>query len=548
MAGPSLAVRPRRLDTSRAFVVALSVVALAWAAVVVAIQLGLVRVPGPRSLGIVLGLLGPALGLAFVSLRRGNIPRGAGWVVGLTVLVPASLAVATLILYYPLYSLGVFALAATSVLALARPSLAVAGLLILSGAYGSLVAFWTVPVNGLTHGLVAGLLGALVVRIASERRDPLQPSLPVWLLVAYLGLAAITIPLAASPMLAVKGFAISPWYIVVALAIGLGGWSVATQQRMARLVVLAALAVGAYATLRWRIGPAAQELVNTSSNNVVGGQLKTFGSLPTGQALGSWVTTVIPFCAAAVLTWRGRWWRVLAGLAIVVCVIALFASELRIGLVAAVVGLAVTACLFHAARSIPGLHLGSTGIAIATATFVVVAAFFVTGSNQAGPAHSYSSVFRPLEDESIQQRLAKWKQGLVEARGYPFGHGLGSASFTTARATGYYGGVGYLGIDNGYLKVALEQGYAVMILYIAALGSLLVALGRAAIRLADRRAAGLAMGAAGSLAAMTVLLTLLTPLDEQRAAVLWVIVGLGIAQLVTPPKEPEEPAAEAGPY
>jgi hypothetical protein len=276
-------------------------------------------------------------------------------------------------------------------------------------------------------------------------------------------------------------------------------------------------------------------VIGTSAKyNAIHGRIKTLGSFPTAQSLGMWTSVVTPFLVAVALTWTNRVWRTFAGVAAILCILALFASELRTGLVALVVGLAVVVCLFPAARSIPGLHLGTTGISVAVATAVVVAAFFVTGTHATDPAHSYASVLTPRQDESVQNRLEKWGQAVVDMENHPLGYGVGTASPAQLRVGRFMLNIGLWSIDNAYLKIALEQGFVVMAFFIATLVMLALQLAGAAIRLPDRRSAGIAMGATGSLAAMALLMTVLVSLDTLQAVALWVIVGLGIAQLAVP--------------
>jgi hypothetical protein len=545
MAGPSLGAGGRRLDSARLGLAGLAVLTAGWTVIVVGERFGLLTLPPIPRLGALLSLA-PVAAVAWIAMRRATLPAGAGWLVAFALAVSAALYTAGAINASPQVALAVPALAVAGVAAVLRPAFVVSGLFVVCAAYGSLLAFLGAPVSSMTNVAIGGLLVALVVRLVIEREYALRVPLGIWLMLAYLGLTVLSLPFAEDRTLALQGFDSSAWHIFVAVAIGLAGWSPATQRRAARAVVAIAALVGAYAIVRWAIGPDPKEYdLALSESAFVAGKFKTIGSLPSAQDLGIWSAVMIPFCAAATLTWRGRLWRGVAGLATLLCTLGLFASQLRIGLVAALAGLAVTVTLFHAARSIPGLHLGSTAVSAAVAVLVVIGAYFVTGSDKLDPTHGYQKVLTPLEDFSVQERLFKWEQAVVDAGDHPFGRGVGTAAQAQARQQRYYTGVGYVAVDNGYLKVALEQGFAVMFLFIVAIVALLINLGRGAIRLPDRAGAGIAMGATGALSAMIVLLMLLTALDGLKAVALWVVVGLGVAQVATRPAAESDRAAAA---
>lgn len=101
--------------------------------------------------------------------------------------------------------------------------------------------------------------------------------------------------------------------------------------------------------------------------------------------------------------------------------------------------------------------------------------------------------------------------------------------------------VASVNVDNAYLKIAWEQGYAVLALYVVGLVLLLGGLVRHAVATSDPRRAGLAMGAAGTLAAFMVLLSAALYDEGLTALAAWIVVGLGVGQFVRPPAAQSSP-------
>src|SRR5205807_1598445 len=139
------------------------------------------------------------------------------------------------------------------------------------------------------------------------------------------------------------------------------GWSRATYERIARGVVVVASLVGAYATVRWLVGPSGIErdhaVAVSGPYDYVDGHLRVFGPFSSGHTLAAWTAVAIPFCLAIALWLRG-WWRFLAGVACVLCAFALLASEVRVGLAGAGLGVFTVVALYQLSRGFRGLHLG----------------------------------------------------------------------------------------------------------------------------------------------------------------------------------------------
>lgn len=432
----------------------------------------------------------------------------------------------------PELALALPALAAAAAILARVPALGIVLLLLVSGAHGSLVAFLGFPTTSSVNLVLAALwLALLWIYLLGERQRALRVWPGVALVVAYLGLTVVHILLVNTSQ-GFTAFANSGWYMLAFLLVAYAPWDAHTYSRLAKAAVLLALLVGAYATYRYIVGPAAEEL-NTpgvqASYNYVGGQLKLIGSFLSGYALGVWTAIVIPFCVAAAVALPGRW-RVLSTGAACLCMIALIGSQLRIALAAVVVGALLVVTLCQLARSFPGLQFGRTGIALIGAGLIGVGAFVVTGGSNDPARHSYSTLLNPtLDDPSIENRVYKWEAAFADLENKPFGYGVGNASARTLESNEFISNVGQFSIDSGYLKVALEQGLLMMAFFSVALLTLMVGLARRAVRTTDLRRAWRAIGACGTLVSLMILMLAGAVQDGLPALTAWVLIGLGAA-------------------
>jgi O-antigen ligase len=242
--------------------------------------------------------------------------------------------------------------------------------------------------------------------------------------------------------------------------------------------------------------------------------------------LAAWTSTVIPFCFAMALTLSGRW-RTLAFAACGLCLAGLVGSQVRAGIAGVVIGLGVVLVLYQFSRGFSGLHLGATALAV----LAVVAAGAVILSNPA-QRHRYQNILKPGQDQAFVERTYKWNEAVTDIARHPYGHGLGTAG-TTQVHLGRFSTLGTYDIDNSYLKIALDQGIAVTILYASALLMLLGGLARRALLTTAPERAGPAIGACGALASFIVIIFTAVYIEGLTALALWVIVGLGVAQFAS---------------
>ncbi len=526
----TLAARIRGAPVSPGAALVIPLVAV-WSLVVTAAALGFVEVAHLRSAT----LAGPT-GLALLAVAgRGDAPQ---WLVHC--LIWACLLAAALILpaefqHNVLVALAVPAIALSAALCLRYPAGAVVLLFVLSGSVNTLRAYVPISVRTVVDLTIAGLLAVAVWRYLLQRREYRAWFWPgVALLSIYLLTTLLQVFAAESVTIGIYGFRVAPWYIVAGLVIAYSGWSRQTLMSIARGVAVVAFLVGAYATLRWIIGPGDAEralAVRENGSYVFNeGELVLLGSFPTGHDLGAWTGTMAPAALALGLTFTGRW-RWIALCAAALCAVALLGSQVRTALAACVVGVVIVVILFQLSRGFAGPHLGTTGMVLLG--FVGAAA--LAGSfyfDSAETSSRYSSILNPENDFAFQERKYKWRSALEDIREHPWGQGLGTSGETQKRY-GRYLNIGNYTVDNSYLKIALDQGLAVMALFIFSLLLIAGGLVRAAVMTRERQFAGTAIAAAGALVALMIELGTGDYIEGFPALAVWMVLGLGLAPFLT---------------
>jgi hypothetical protein len=438
-------------------------------------------------------------------------------------------------------SFGIVALPAVLIAAAVitrRPLIPVAVMIAMSGFYGDLTAYWQFPYQKTVQLMLGGLLIALIWRALVTGRDyTIRLTAGLTLMVVYLYATLLQTVLNAGNHAAWHGFNSSALYIIGALLIAVAGWRSGTQEKAAKILLVGIVAVGGYAVYRWIVGVSVQEFVFYGQQpfNYVGTKLKLLGSFPGGQDLGGWTASVIPFCLAMALTFRDRW-RAIAVAAGGLCAVAMIGSQLRIAVPAVAFGALVVILLHDSARAFHGLRLGTTAAAIALVIAMGGVAYGVTGGSEDSSTHGYATLLHKnarRHDVSVTQRLYKWQTAVRDLRAHPFGYGMGSANANSFQYLPRVLSIGSFNVDNGYLRIALEQGFMLMILYGGMLIVLAIDLGRNSVRAPTPLSAGLAIGAAGTIVSFIVLLVAGAFEDGARAIVVWLIAGLGLAQFTT---------------
>ena len=458
----------------------------------------------------------------------------------------AALGVAAVTSAQPLLAFAPLVILGFAALCWRRPAAATVTAFTLSGAYGSLRAFTglsaALPIDLILAGLWVGLV---LSRIAARERTPRRAWAGLVVIALYVAVSALQIITTPDQTAGFFSFRLEGWYLLAIFLIAYGAWEKVTYTRIARGVIVVSGLVGAYASLRFFIGPAGAErdLAITVGGvyNFVGGKLRDVGSFAGGHALSFWAGMTAPFCLAAALGWRDRW-RLVAGAAFPVLAFAVLASKARGGFLGLVVGTVLVLVLYQLARSVPGLHLGSTAAVILTAVVLVGGALaFVAGS--AGQLSRYTDIFNCSREIACVDRKQKWDEALPVIEKHPFGQGIGSASADLA-LRGSNLTIAVYTLDNSYLKIAWEQGIPVLALFVAGMGLLLLRLSWTATRVRDREAATMGIGAAGALASALACFYTEMFIENVQVVGLWLIVGLGCAFLLNAERDAAEARAQ----
>lgn len=429
------------------------------------------------------------------------------------------------------------ALLAAAAVAWRFPIAMLLSMIVVSGTYGTLDAYLK-----LKHGIYVDLVLASawmatiwrLVRYGSPQRAWVWPGVAA--VGIYMAITVLELPLAPESSAALRSLRSSTWYAMTFLLIAYAPLPSGASRRLARGVLLVATVVGAYAVLRWQIGPSQKEATLaaiSSYTNFVDGKLGVFGSFTSRKELAAWAAFAMPLCLAYAIGMKDAW-RLVAAAGAALAAVAVFVSEVRIGLLAGVAGTVVTFALVQASRGLPGLRLGATLASLLLVLAVGVGGFALAASSSSGASARFAKIFNPSTDLSVAGRTYKWRTAWSEIQSAPFGHGLGSAGVGQIR-DGRFVTIASFDLDNGYLKVAYEQGLALAVLYVVALLALL--LGLALRTLAASRPGDAVFGAAGC-GALVVLLALMTAgvYQEGLPALLgWVLVGIGVRSFAAVP-------------
>jgi len=422
------------------------------------------------------------------------------------------------------------ALAVGVLLATRRPAATVVTVAVCSGAFGSLQALAHVPAAKLADFCLVGLwLSWLIMWYFRPRASVVTPALVA--LACYLLFTAGEILVAPDMNAAFQSYRGAFWYMSVVVLLAGADWKPKQRERMLRGMAIVGLLVGAYATLRWATGPAGAErqLALSSGNNLLNGKLRPIGSFATSKELAAWMAMFLPFMVGLALAWRGRW-RLIALAAAGACAVGMLAADVRAGPAAAVPGVAVAIVLYQLSQGFRGRRGFTVLFTTIAAAIGGVGAYVVTIGGKPDSAHRYSSILHPSNDPSYQARLAKWRTAINDIDNAPLGHGLGTAGRSQKRF-GQTQNIANYDLDNSYLTIAYQQGFAVMVLIAAILLLLLGTLLKRAVVELDPARAGPAIAAAGSLVAMLVIFYVGDYFEGLPALGGWVLVGLGLGQV-----------------
>jgi O-antigen ligase len=413
------------------------------------------------------------------------------------------------------------------------PYAAFTALFVLSGGFWSIQVFTGLPVSVSADLVFGGLWLATLYAFLTADDGGARPRL--WpgavAAMAFIALSLASAFVSDDLVNALCTFRVSYWYMLSAVLVAYAPLPAGALWVLTRVALMTALAVSGYAILRWAIGPAASESAFARSAAVqpyetVDGSLRLIGSMGTGHLLASWMAAMTPFCVALAAGLRGPW-RLVASVAAALCAVALMGTSVRAGILAAALGVALVLALAIAGaerrRERVGAALLTAVVAIGGATAIVA----IEVADEDGRPSRLAGVLNPGEDASIRGREQKWADVLEDINEHPLGQGLGTSGLAQLRF-GRYVTISTMSVDSTYLKIALEQGLAVMACFIMVLLLLLAGLSRAALARSGGLGATVAAGAAGALLAFGVEMTFHVYFEGIAALGIWLVIGIGL--------------------
>ena len=475
-----------------------------------------------------------ALALAVVltiATSRRTYPAGARWLAGWMVLLPTAVLAAHALSKSATLAVGAPVLVASALLARRLPTANVLLALVVTGFYGTISAFTSLPGGKLIDVLLAGMLAALIWELLfARRRDVIV--LPAGVL-CLLGLGLVGMAhVATAPNMsfALHFLRSSTVYVLVLVLVALLARRDEVARQVARGILIVALAVAGYAVFRYIVGPAHKEELLAASQpyNHNNGALRLIGSLLSRHQLAVWLGGILPFCAAAALA-SGRRTRIATVALAVLSGVAIMATNSRGGFLAAIVGVVAVVLLLNCAPAFPRFQLGHAALAALAATAVGAVAMTLTLTPS--DRRHFENILHPGQDQAYQARQVKWRAARHSIARHPWGLGLGQGS-GLSDAQGGTDHVGAHNIDNSYLTLAYEQGWAAILLFAGGLILIAVRLTGHVRRCRDPLSAGLAAGGCATLLSFAAAMYGGNYLVGTTALAVWIAVGLGVSRVI----------------
>jgi hypothetical protein len=450
-------------------------------------------------------------------------------------------------LAWPIVAVGLALLIVISALAWRAPSVAFLAALLVSGAVGILKARLSFEQAPSPDSLGAGLVDVLLLIsfVGLMLRDRGHSVRTVWraagraervvwtLVLAWLVISVLQIPESGHLTRGIKGFRLTQAYVPLVLA-GVILFPVAgNREQLTKRLLMVVAAISGYAALRAAIGPAAWErtyALARSQQEHLGGLSRDVGSFNSPQDMISFIAPAGAF--ALIVGALDARVRAFAWFTFVLSAVAVVESYVRVGVVAMAVGVGVLALVVVLTKATPRrakamavavtLVVGGAGY---TATLAAGGASRVTATRAGGLNH-------PLTDPSIEDRWKRWKRAARTVVHHPLGTGVGtvgSAAGTAARvdqAGIYHPGTGNY-TDNSYLKVLVEQGPIIGLLFIVGVFGSAVLLGRKLARAGPLREP-LAVAGLAAFAAFLTLCFLGEYIEWPGKVIAWTLFGIAL--------------------
>jgi hypothetical protein len=475
-----------------------------------------------------------------VSSRR-PLPASVRWGAAWMALVPSAVVAAHVVTDKPSAAFAGPALIASALAARRAPAVNVLVALVVTGFYGTISAYTSVPGGKVVDAALIGIVAAIMWELLFDGRTT-RLQLPPGV-VCLLGLGAIgagQVLAAPDAAFALRFLRSSTLYVLALVFVGVLARRDRTARTIARGVLVVALAVAGYAVLRYITGPAHQEqlLAAHQPYNRNNGSLRLIGSLLSRHQLAVWLGVTLPFCVAAAVA-SGSRVRVATGVLAALSAVAILATNSRGGFLAAIAGMASVVLLLNAARSFPQFRLGTaaTVALVALAVGATTMTFTLTASDR----RHFANILHPGRDQAYQARQVKWRAAESSIARHPWGLGLGQGSGLSAAASGDH--VGAHNIDNSYLTLAYEQGWAAIVLFVFGLVMIAWRLALFARRSDDPASAALAAGSCATLLGFAAAMYGGNYLVGTTALAAWIVVGVGVSRLLLAPRRAQCPVS-----
>jgi O-Antigen ligase len=452
--------------------------------------------------------------------------------------------IATIFSPWPALAIAITAVAFVVVLAFTVPEYAFVVSVLLFACEGSLKAFLAhegTPLAASTDSVGAGLLDLCLVIsfLALAVRDHLRRSLrdfwrgsstfgriAITLLAIWVATSAIQALTIGSIRQSLDGLRLVQFYAVVGM---LGGLMLAVviRGKIVWLLLGGLMAISGYAVLRVIIGPSRVEHAYTVSRAGVetyGGVRRAAGSFSAAAGLASYLVPAAVFAFVVVLALPR--YRILAGAVLGCTVVAIIASDVRVGIVALAAGLAFSTALLMAQRRWTRRHRFAFLLGIAL-VFAVGAAGTLIAAHMSSDLSARARVFvHPLSDKSLQLRFDTWKAAVHELHRHPLGTGIGSAGRANEREHRQH-----VVVDNSFLLLLREQGWPGGLAFTVGIALLVFELARATL---DRRrlAHPVLVGALGATFSFLILGLAGEYIEQPGKVLAWMFLGVAMLGLV----------------
>ena len=350
---------------------------------------------------------------------------------------------------------------------------------------------------------------------------------------AWLAISVLQVVQGGDLVRGAEGFRVFQAYAFVAL-----GAAVLAARLPPRRVLVGVLAVGLaialYAATRVAVGPADAEAVLAASSPTTymyGDALRAIGSFSSAVGLTSYLTPMaIVGIVAGMLVPAVR----PAAFALAATAgVGILGSYGRGPLVAIAVALLFAVAVLALAADVPRRRKVLAAAGVVCVLGVTYAGVQVASRASPELRERASGIIDPFGDESMNLRFATWEETLGDVASRPMGRGVGAVGAASAPR-----GRTAVTTDNSYLKVLLEQGILVGILFLLALLTTVVVCARRLVRSSgDRRGVGLA-----ALAGFVGLLVLSLSgeyVEQPGKVVAWSLLGIAAALALRPPERTE---------